>query len=202
MMTKGKAWINVSWSGDAMWAIEEAEANGVTLDYIVPREGSNVWFDGWVIPRYARNPKAAAYFINFLCMPEHAIRNMEEIGYVSVIASPEVIEAMCDSTQEETYDLSYFFGDSIGAETLRVNPIMYPDRSVVERCALMHDCAEKTEAMLEMWSRVKGDNLNRGMIVVIIVVLLSYGGIKWAVRNHKKRRQRQRQMRRRAESKG
>jgi spermidine/putrescine transport system substrate-binding protein len=51
---------------------------------------------------------------------------------------------------------------------------MYPDRSVVERCALMHDCADQTEAMLEMWSRVKGDNLNWGMIVVLVLFLGAY----------------------------
>jgi spermidine/putrescine transport system substrate-binding protein len=38
----------------------------------------------------------------------------------------------------------------------------------------MHDCADKTEAMLEMWSRVKGDNLNWGMIVVLLAVLAAY----------------------------
>ena len=41
-MTKGKAWLNLSWSGDAQFAIEEAEEMGVLLDYIVPEEGSNV----------------------------------------------------------------------------------------------------------------------------------------------------------------
>lgn len=60
MMTKNKAWINFTWSGDAVWAIEEADAVGVELDYTVPREGSNIWYDGWVIPRYARNVKAQA----------------------------------------------------------------------------------------------------------------------------------------------
>jgi spermidine/putrescine transport system substrate-binding protein len=200
MMTKGKAWINVSWSGDAMWAIEEGAANGVALDYVVPREGSNVWFDGWVIPRYARNPRAAAYFINFLCRPDNAIRNMEAIGYVSVIASPEIMEAMSDPEQAETYDLSYFFGDSIGADTLHVNPIMYPDRSVVNRCALMHDCADRTEAMLEMWSRVKGDNLNWPMVVVLVLVLAAY--VVYYVRkfrNRKRNRRRRLNRRRRME---
>ena len=33
MMTKNKAWINFTWSGDAVWAIEEADAVGVELDY-------------------------------------------------------------------------------------------------------------------------------------------------------------------------
>ena len=46
MMTKNKAWLNLTWSGDAVWAIEEAAAVGVELDYEVPREGSNIWYDG------------------------------------------------------------------------------------------------------------------------------------------------------------
>lgn len=49
MMTKGKAWLNFTWSGDAVWAMDEAEAVGVELDYEVPREGSNIWYDGWAI---------------------------------------------------------------------------------------------------------------------------------------------------------
>ena len=31
MMTKNKAWLNMTWSGDAIWAIEEANAVGVDL---------------------------------------------------------------------------------------------------------------------------------------------------------------------------
>ena len=63
-MTKGRGVISLNWSGDAVWAIEEAAEVGVSLDYIVPEEGSNVWFDGWVIPKYAKNVKAATYFID------------------------------------------------------------------------------------------------------------------------------------------
>jgi spermidine/putrescine transport system substrate-binding protein len=57
MMTQEKAWINLMWSGDAVWAIEEAAEVGVSLDYAVPKEGSVVWFDGWVIPKYAKNTR-------------------------------------------------------------------------------------------------------------------------------------------------
>ncbi len=171
-MTQEKAWINVTWSGDATWAIEEAAELGCELDYIVPEEGSNVWFDGWVIPIYAKNPKAASYWINFMCKSEHAVRNMEEIGYVSVIGTQEVMEAMVDESIEETYDLSYFFMDDSIADSLHINPIMYPDRSVIERCALMHDCAERNEAMIEMWARVKGNNLDTKMLLFIITVFV------------------------------
>lgn len=40
MMTKNKAWINFTWSGDAVWAIEEADAVGVELDYTVPAKAA------------------------------------------------------------------------------------------------------------------------------------------------------------------
>ena len=193
IMTKEKAWLNLSWSGDAAWAIEEATAVDVSLDYVVPEEGSIVWFDGWVIPKYAKNVKAASYFINFMCMPENAIRNMDEIGYVSVIGTPDVMEYMSESAVEAgvemASDLTYFFGE--GADSVVINPVMYPDRKVIDRCAMMHDSGARTEAMLAMWSRVKGDNLNNWMVIVI---LLSVGFliVVGVVRKLKKRRQRRR----------
>ena len=187
MMTKEKAYINVSWSGDAVWAIEEAAAIGMELRYHVPREGSNVWFDGWVIPKYAVNTKAAAYFINFMCMPENALRNMDEIGYVSVVASPEILEAKIDSTLEEYSDLTYFFGE--GADSVPVDNIQYPDRAVIERAALMRDCGGRTKSMIEMWSRVKGDNLESWVIILIVVVL--GGAIAWGIYNKVQQKKRQ-----------
>ncbi len=193
IMTKEKAWLNLSWSGDAVWAIDEAEAVGVELDYVVPEEGSIVWFDGWVIPKYAKNPKAAAYFINFMCMPENAIRNMEEIGYVSVIGTPEVMEYMSESAVESGFEdalnVEYFFGE--GADSVVINPALYPDKNVIDRCAMMHDSGQRTVNLLEMWSRVKGDNLNNGMVIFILVVfgVLLVVGIARKIR---RRRQRQR----------
>ena len=193
IMTKEKAWLNLSWSGDAAWAIEEAAAVDVELDYTVPEEGSIVWFDGWVIPKYAKNTKAAAYFINFMCKSENAIRNMEEIGYVSVIGTPEVMEYMSESAVEDgleqAQDLTYFFGE--GADSVIIDPVMYPDREIIERCAMMHDSGSRTEALLAMWSRVKGDNLNNWMVIVI---LLAFGALLVAgvIRKLKQRRQRRR----------
>ena len=176
MMTKEKAYINLTWSGDAVWAIEEAAEVGVSLNYTVPKEGSNVWFDGWVIPKYAQNTKAARYFINFMCRPDIASRNMDEIGYVSVIASPEVLEAQSDDELDGAVDASYFFGE--GAEQVKLNPGMYPDKSVIERCGMMHDSGARTPKMLEMWSRVKGDEVPLWNLLVIAVsfsVLLILG---------------------------
>lgn len=169
-MTKGKALLNMTWSGDAVWAIEEAEKVGVSLGYEVPREGSNVWFDGWVIPRYSRNPHAASLFINYLCQEDVAIANMETTGYVSSIAGERVLDEMSD---EEAYpdslNLSYFFGP-IG-RAAHLDPIMYPDSAVVARCAMIHDAGEHTPEVLDMWSKVKGDNLGGGIVIFLLAVV-------------------------------
>ena len=170
-MTKGKMWLNLSWSGDAQWAIDQAEEVGVKLDYVVPEEGSNVWFDGWVIPVYAKNPKAATYFINYMCKPENAIYNMEEIGYVSAVATPEVFEwASDDEAWPEAVDASYLFGDI--AKNAHLNQVQYPDIAVIKKCALMHDAGEQTDLLLSMWNRVKGDNLSAGVMIFLILVVL------------------------------
>ena len=170
MMTKEKAYINLTWSGDAVWAIEEAADVGVTLDYYVPDEGSNVWFDGWVIPKYAKNIKAARYFINFMCRADVALKNMDAIGYVSAVATPEVLEAKIDDSLENGVDASYFFGK--GAENVKIDAVLYPDRKVIERCAMMHDSGARTEQMLEMWARVKGEVVKPWVLIVIGITLL------------------------------
>ena len=167
-MTKGKAWMNLSWSGDAQFAIEEAAEMDVMLDYIIPQEGSNVWFDGWVIPKYAKNIKAATYFIDYMCKAENALANMEEIGYVSCAggehAAADILAEMNDEEEwPETVDASYFFGDEpievedevLDPHALHLNPVYYADKSIIDRCALMHDAGDAQEMLLEMWNEIK-----------------------------------------------
>ena len=188
-MTKNRAYVSLNWSGDAVWAIEEAAAVGVELDYVVPEEGSTVWFDGWVIPKYAKNIKAATYFINFMCRPDIAIRNMEETGYVASNGSREVLESQIDESLEPI-DLSYFFGPD--ASAVRVDPILYPDLSVIERCALEHDWGDDTEKLLKMWQNVKGSQANMFTYVIIAVVIAAFAVYFVTSSNAKKRRRRNR----------
>ena len=175
LMTQEKAWVNWTWSGDAMWAIMEAEDVGVPLNYNIPSEGSNCFFDGWIIPKYAVNVKAANYFINYMCMSENAIRNMDITGYVSVIGTREVlehqIEVAADSRYAERVDASYFFGPE--ATDVMLNPIFYPDAEIMAKCAVMRDTDQNTEKLLKMWSRVKGDNLNATILILVIAVILA-----------------------------
>ena len=76
-MIQEEAAVAVSYSGEAVDMIDENEH----LHYIVPDEGSNLWFDNIVIPKTATNTDAAYAFINFMLEPENAAQNAEYIGY-------------------------------------------------------------------------------------------------------------------------
>lgn len=69
----------VVWSGmaqDIMWKNEE-------LNYTVPKEGSNLWFDAMAIPKNSKNTDGAYQFINFLLDSETAAVNAEWVGYAT-----------------------------------------------------------------------------------------------------------------------
>jgi len=168
-MTQERGWVNLTWSGDAVWAIEEAKEIGVDLRYVCPKEGFTVWFDGWVIPKYARNTKAAKYWINYMCRPDIAIRNVEVTGYVSVLGSPELMEAFSDEEYAPA-DLSYFFGEE--ATAVCADPVLYPDTETISRSTMEHDWGERTAPLIAMWSRVKGDNASNMTLIVISTFLL------------------------------
>ena len=88
-MASGKIAINFAWSGDAVYTLDIAEEDGTILYYTVPEEGSNIWFDGWIMPKGA-NKIVAQEFINFLAKPENAIANMNYIGYTPAVAGEDM----------------------------------------------------------------------------------------------------------------
>ena len=167
-MVQERGWISLNWSGDGLWTAEQAAPNGIELRYSTPKEGFTLWFDGWVIPKYARNPKAASYWINFMSRPDVAIRNTLETGYVTTCAAPEMLE---EFTEEEfdPIDVSYFFP---GVDSARVNPVRYPDKSAIERSTIEHDWGDRTPALMEMWNRVKGDNAT-GLTMIVVAVFIA-----------------------------
>ena len=167
-MVQEQAWVSLNWSGDGVWAVEEAKELGVDLKYTLPKEGFTVWFDGWVIPKYAQNVKAAKYWINFMSRPDIVIRNVEVTGYVSVSGAPEVLEAFSDD-EFEPIDLSYFFGPQ--ADSVCANPVLYPDKADIDRSTQEHDWGEDTTKLIEMWSRIKGDNASIFTYVLICGLL-------------------------------
>lgn len=88
----GKIKMNLAWSGDAVYSMKTAYLQeNKYLKYFVPEDGSNIWYDGWVMPKGA-NEDLAYKFINFISDPANAAVNMSYIGYSSFIASEEVFD--------------------------------------------------------------------------------------------------------------
>lgn len=179
-MVTGKVVANQQWSGDAVYTMDQAEEDDLELCYSVPLESTNLWFDGWVmlkkgISEAPEKAQAAQAFVNFLSMPENAVRNMNYIGYTSVISGGEdekvldyvnwCYEADPEEVAEEDmveYDISYFFDNEDAViltsedQTRRQLYAQYPSREVMERSALMA-CFDKeaNERINRMWTNVR-----------------------------------------------
>lgn len=180
-MAKGDFSLNFAWSGDAIWAIQEAFDNKIQLAYLIPKIGSNIWFDGWVIPKYAQNLDAAHAFIDFVLQSDVAIKNMDYIGYTSGVATREVAEWLSGTTDdgnhlgdgigyENDIDLSYFFGNKFDATHLRIPSFMYPSSEDISVCAIMKNFGDRTSAVATMWSRLKS---GAGSMTTVLIVLFS-----------------------------
>ncbi len=184
----GKIAINFCWSGDAVYSMDTAEEeNDTYLNYVVPKEGSNIWFDGWVLGKNA-NKELAYEFLNFLCDPRIASLNMNEIGYTSSVAGNEILDMVkewyeSEEITEDSYavDLSWFFGDTVEEgeaiiytdELDRQFSAQYPDYETVIRCAIMEDFGKENTAILEMWSRAKSESHSLWAWIVIILSIVA-----------------------------
>ena len=165
-IVKGKYHANLAWSGDAIYAMDSAEEVDKTLNYSLPSEGSNVWFDGWCMPKGAQKD-IAEEFVNFISDPEIAKLNMEYVGYTSPIVGDKMWEYVeetyaAEENEEETYDvdLSFYFGKDATisiptSEKGRQFDAQYPTEEVLKKCCMMNDFGSQTSKVSEMWIRVK-----------------------------------------------
>ena len=76
-----EAAVGVIYSGEILYVQGELEGTDVEIDYAIPEEGTNVWFDGWVMPWNAKHKENAEKWMNFLCRPDIAAKNFEYITY-------------------------------------------------------------------------------------------------------------------------
>lgn len=113
MMVQKEADVAVVWSGMGADIMTENE----NLDFIVPKEGSNLWFDNMVIPKTAQNVDGAHKFINFLLDAKIGKQNTEWVGY----ATPNT----------ESYKL-------LDKET-REDERFYPSKAVQEKLEVYED---------------------------------------------------------------
>ena len=204
-MVTGKVLANLQWSGDAVYAMDQAEEDDLYLYFSVPEECTNLWFDGWVMLKNGiggnrAKQQAAEAFVNFLSMPENAVRNMYYIGYTSVIAGGEDGDAVweyldwiygADEEEEETqeYDVSYFFaGDNDEEDTFLLTVpeeqthrqlfAQYPPEEVMERSAIMrYFDADANAAINRMWISVRCYNIKNVPIWGWILILLLGGAV-------------------------
>ncbi len=116
-LLSGNAIVDLAWSGDAMYAVEESwnddlgEEGDYELSYYVPHSTGNIWFDGWVVPKQKTENKehldAVKLFINFLNRPDIAAQNLYEIGYSAAVKPQALLdspEAMAFLAEGYDYD--------------------------------------------------------------------------------------------------
>jgi spermidine/putrescine transport system substrate-binding protein len=113
------------YSGDAKTAIDE----NPNLAYATPKEGTNKWVDGFVVLKATKHLEAAEKFIDFMCRPDIAIRNMEETGYTSPVR-----EAWAE------------FGD---------NEVMFPPAKVLADSEPFLYSKSATDKYSKLWTEVR-----------------------------------------------
>lgn len=78
-MVQGRKAFGLIYSGDATYVMSENENMG----FFMPESGTNLWSDGMVIPRNAKNVELAHEFINFASSFDGAYDNSSFVGYTS-----------------------------------------------------------------------------------------------------------------------
>ena len=128
-MIGGEASVALVWSGDATYCMEENEE----LNYVVPQEGSNIFYDAVCIPHNARNVSGAEKFINFLCRDDIAAINYEYVGYA--IPNTAAIELM-------------------GADEYNASPVNNPPQDVLDKCKVFKYLGDDTKIYDQVWTEI------------------------------------------------
>lgn len=185
-LINGIAYVDLAWSGDAMYAIEEAAVDGVELGYYVPEIGSNIWFDGMCIPKTSKNPRAAVMFIEYMCRPISAVRNMYEIGYTSavevdkILADEEAMAFMAECYDEfSDEDKAYYGGVEAYIEEYFSDETRYPD-ATDPNLGVMQTFKDN-DAMISMWERVKAHGIFSWKLVVFFAAMVAAVAAAWGI---------------------
>ena len=128
-MIGGEAALGVIYSGEAIYTKRE----NPDLEYVIPEEGTNVWIDGWVIPKNAPNKENAEKFIDFMCRGDIALLNFEYITY----STPNII------AQEQIED-----------EDIRNSEIAFPDLSKYDLETYLYLGEDGDELYNNIWKEI------------------------------------------------
>lgn len=132
-MIAGYTAMGVIYSGEYLYCTDEEEGN-TDLAFVIPEEGTNVWYDGWVITAGCKNVDAAHLWMNYLLDAEVAARNFDYITY------PTPNEAAKEFIDEEILE----------------DPAVFPPEELIEKCEVYEFLGEEIEDMYyEYWKKVK-----------------------------------------------
>ena len=132
-MIGGEAAIGVIYSGEAIYTQRE----NPDLEYVIPKEGTNVWIDSWCILKDAENVENAEKFIDFMCRPDIALMNFEYITY----STPN------DAAKELIED-----------DDIRNSTIAFPDLSQYENLETFSYLGEEGDEMYNnLWKEIKSE---------------------------------------------
>ena len=128
-----KIGINLAWSGDAVYSMDQAEdpnevSEPIELCYAVPELGSNVWMDTWIMPDCARSEdqyELAHLFLDFLSDPANAAQNMAYTGYTSFIGGDDILSLVREWYDVRAEEVSYTDEDDNSYSIYSVNSTDY-----------------------------------------------------------------------------
>ena len=130
-MIGNEAALGVIYSGEA----RISQASNPDLEYVIPKEGSNIWVDGWVIPKNARNVENAQKWIDFMCRPEIAKMNFEFMTYST--PNTKVRDLLTDPE-------------------LKDSEILFPSEEDLKDCELLHYLGKDTTDLYnKLWRDIK-----------------------------------------------
>lgn len=152
-MIGGEAALGVIYSGEAIFTQRE----NPDLEYVIPREGTNVWIDGWVIPKNAQNVENAEKFIDFMCRGDIALMNFTYITYSTPnTAARELVEneelrktTMDFLDEEQTEEMEEF------VEIVNGSNIAFPDISQYDNMETFVYLGEEGDELYnQLWKEV------------------------------------------------
>ena len=150
-----KIGINLAWSGDAVYSMDQAEdpnevSEPIELCYAVPELGSNVWMDTWIMPDCARSEdqyELAHLFLDFLSDPANAAQNMAYTGYTSFIGGDDILSLVREWYDVRAEEVSYTDEDENSYSIYSVNSTDYALIDYAD-CLADRDAARNDEELV------------------------------------------------------
>ena len=121
-LSKGDIYASMAWSGD----IFQANANGASLEFVVPDEGAAIWTDNMCIPAHAKHPLDAMIYMDWVYQPAIAAMIADYVNYITPVPATAQIFARDARTATSKSDKAYYEG-------LSTSPLVFPSTSDYDR---------------------------------------------------------------------